>query len=520
MSVYYADDLVTLHLGDCLDVLPTLADASVDAVICDPPYELTGSGRGGFMGQSWDSTGIAFNAEVWRQCRRVLKPGGHLAAFGATRTYHRMTCAIEDAGFEIRDSLHWIYGSGMPKGQNIGKSIDRQRNDRPQILQVTAFLAAARDAAGVTHKQIDAEFGFNGMVHHWTAIASKTAAVPRPEQWGRLKALLGFDDTEILPLVEMLNDRKGELGEAWGQRDVVGAGFRVRGESDVQIAPVSTGAYDITAPATEAAAQWHGWNTQLRPAHEPIVLARKSTGFNTTVANVLQYGTGAINVDACRTEAGQDCREKCASVVGIDSPRNGDTLGEWTGAREDSAHVAGRWPANVLLSHTPLLDEDGCVIGDACADGCAPGCPAAEVDRQSGFSRGGRSWRGERHGAVYNAPSGPNSVRGHDDSGGASRFFPAFRYEAKAPASERPRLTDGTAHTTVKPLALMQWLVRLITPPGGLVLDPFAGSGTTLEAAVVEGFRVVGVEREPPYAELCVQRLSKPLATALFGLDP
>jgi hypothetical protein len=469
---YWSGDGVQLWLGDCLDVLPTLADASVDAVICDPPYELTGSGRGGFMGQSWDSTGIAFNVEVWRQCWRVLKPGGHLAAFGGTRTYHRMTCAIEDAGFEIRDSLHWVYGSGMPKGQNIGKSIDRHRDDRPQILQVTAFLAAARDAAGVTHKQIDAAFGFNGMASHWTALASKAASVPTLEQWARLKQMLGFDDTDVLSLVEMLNGRKGELGEAWAQREVVGAGFRVRGESSVQIAPVSSGAYDITAPATETASRWHGWNTQLRPAHEPIVLARKSTGFNTTAANVLLHGTGAINVDACRTEAGQDYREKCASVVGLASNRNGDTLGEWTGVREDSAHVAGRWPANILLGHGP-----------DCSTACQPGCPVAEMDQQSG----------------------------------ASRFFPVFRYEAKAPASERPRLADGTAHTTVKPVKLLRWLIRLLTPPGGLVLDPFAGSGTTLEAAVIEGFNSVGIEREQPHADLCAMRMDKAIQPALFG---
>jgi hypothetical protein len=485
MTPYWedTDGSIQLYLGSNLDVLPTLASASVDAIITDPPYEL------GFMGKTWDSTGIAYNPQVWRECWRVLKPGGHLAAFGGTRTYHRMTCAIEDAGFEIRDSLHWIYGSGMPKGQNIGKAIDRHRDDRQQVLEVTAFLAAARDASGVTHKQIDASFGFNGMAHHWTAVASKAAAVPRPDQWVRLKELLGFDDTEILPLVEVLNGRKGELGEAWAQREVVAAGFRVRGESSVQIAPVSTGAYDITAPATEAASRWHGWNTQLRPAHEPIVLARKSTGFNTTVANVLEHGTGAIHVDACRTEAGQDYREKCASAVGFTSNRNGDAYGEWTGIREDSAHPAGRWPANILLSHPPLLDHDGQVIGDACANGCFPGCPVAEMDRQS--------------------------VR--SDQGGASRFFPTFRYEAKAPASERPRLADGTAHTTVKPVGLMRWLVRLLTPPDGLVLDPFTGSGTTLEAAAVEGFYAIGIETERPHADLCVQRLEKAIQPVLFS---
>ncbi|MEV4227286.1 DNA methyltransferase [Streptomyces bobili] len=463
-TAYHSTDNVTLHLGDCLNVLPTLTDASVDAVICDPPYEL------GFMGKAWDASGIAYNTEVWRHCWRILKPGGHLLAFGGTRTYHRMTVAIEDAGFEIRDSLHWIYGSGFPKGQDIAKSIDKRRDDRADTLRVTAWLAAQARAAGWDLARLNALFGFHprGMATHWIT-QGVAARVPTPEQWDRLREEIGFDDTEIRPTVAELNARRGSLGEAWAQREVIGQGFRVRRESDVQLAGLSSGAYALTAPAAEEARQWQGWNTALKPAHEPIVLARKSTGFNTTVANVLEHGTGALNVDGCRTEAGQDYRDKCASVVGIASPRNGDTLGEWTGAREDSAHPAGRWPSNVLLGHGPDCDA-----------ACSPDCPIPEL-------------------------------------GAEARFFPAFRYEAKAPASERPRLADGTAHTTVKPLALMQWLVRLVTPPGGTVLDPFTGSGTTLAAALREGMTAIGIEQHEPYAQLCVQRLSEPYSVALFG---
>lgn len=505
---YYADDQVTLLLGDCLTVLPTLPDASVDAVITDPPYEL------GFMGKAWDASGIAYNVEVWRQCWRVLKPGGHLLAFGGTRTYHRMTCAIEDAGFEIRDSLHWVYGSGFPKGQDIAKSIDKHRDDRERVLQVTAWLAAARDAAGWTNRRIDALWGFDGMAGHWTS-QGKAACVPTPEQWTRLAAEIGFDDNDVAALVAELNGRKGSLGEAWSQREVIGQGHRVRHESDVQLAPVSTGDYDLTAPATHAAQQWQGWSTQLKPAHEPIVLARKSTGFDSAVANVLRHGTGALHIDACRTPAGQDHRDKCASVVGIASPRNGDTGGERTGTREDSAHPAGRWPTNALLAHQPLLDADGQIIADACASGCVPGCPVADMDRQSGVSR---SRTGKPRGAAAGEGRGMTKTSAeYDDQGGASRFFPAFRYEPKAPASERPRLADGTAHPTVKPLALMQWLVRLVTPPNGVVLDPFTGSGTTLQAAVAEGVHAVGIEQHQPYADLTVARLSKPIALGLFA---
>jgi DNA modification methylase len=443
VNPYYAADGVTLYLDEdagCLAILPTLPDASVDAIVCDPPYEL------GIMGKAWDASGIAYNTEVWRQCWRVLKPGGHLLAFGGTRTYHRMTVAIEDAGFEIRDSLHWIYGSGFPKGQDVAKSIDRRRDDGAQVRQVTAWLATARDAAGWTNKQIEALFGFNGNVGNLWTTQGKAAMVPTLEQWDRLREAVGFDDSAIRPLVVELNTRKGSLGEAWSQREVIGsrsAGLHQGSGETVMLAGAGTalnpdGSIPVTAPASDAARRWQGWNTALKPAHEPIVMARKSTGYNTTVANVLEHGTGALNIDACRT-------------------------------------AAGRWPTNLLLGHGPQ-----------CVDGgdCQPGCPATEL-------------------------------------GAEARFFPVFRYEAKAPASERPRLDDGTAHTTVKPLALIRWLVRLVTPPGGTVLDWCAGSGTTLEACVIEGFPVIGIELERPHAELCRIRLSKPIATALFGdFDP
>jgi len=408
-----------------------------------------------------------------------------------------------------RNGMVFITGnSGFPKGQDISKSVDRRRDDRADVLAVTAWLANARDAAGWSNRQIDALWGFDGMAGHWTT-QGKAATVPTPEQWTALRDALSFDDADILPLVNQLNARKGLLGESWAKREVVGEGYRVRRHSDVQIAGVSSGRYDLTEPASEAAQQWQGWNTALKPAHEPIVVARKTTGFNTTVANVLKHGTGAINVDACRIEAGQDYREKCASVVGLASNRNGATLGEWTGVREDSAHPAGRWPTNLLLTHSP-----------DCAEQCANDCPVADVNQQSGITASSGGTRGGRIGAngvlgkfEHNGPRA--NAGGLGDSGGASRFFPAFRYESKAPASERPRLDDGTVHTTVKPLDLMRWLVRLVCPPGGTILDPFVGSGTTLEACVVEGFRGIGIEQHQPYADLCVKRLSKPIQAVL-----
>lgn len=512
MDAYYSDDGITLYLGDSLDILPTLPEASIDAVVCDPPYELA------FMGRSWDASGIAYDVKLWAECLRVLKPGGHLLAFGGSRTYHRMTVAIEDAGFEIRDSLHWIYGSGFPKGQDVAKSIDKRRDDRAGTLQVTAWLAAQASAAGWNLARLNALFGFHarGMATHWIT-QGVAARVPTPEQWDQLRDAMGFNDEEVRPLVARLNARRGTLGEAWAQREIIGQRTTGIGTGQGSVAVIGDSENrDVTAAASGEARQWQGWNTALKPAHEPIVLARKSTGYNTTAANVLQHGTGALNIDATRTMAGQDYLDKCASVVGLDSNRNGDAYGEWTGTREDSAHTAGRWPTNVILSHPPLVDGHGQPVGDACTDGCVPGCPVAEMDRQSGIS-GSNARDNKGTGMGYHGADGERGAWTSGDTGGASRFFPVFRYQAKAPASERPRLADGTAWPTVKPLALMRWLVRLVTPPGGTVLDPFAGSGTTLEAARLEGLPATGVERDPAAAELCRVRLDKPYSEALFG---
>ncbi|MFF7838830.1 DNA-methyltransferase [Streptomyces ossamyceticus] len=461
-----------VHCADALDHLRTLPDASVAAIVTDPPYEL------GFLGQAWDASGIAYSVELWAECLRVLKPGGHLAAFGATRTYHRMAVAVEDAGFEIRDSLHWLYGTGFPKGQDVGKLIDRRRDDHPARRRFTAEFAALRDSAGWTNPQIDALFGFNGMAQHWTT-QTRTAAVPTVEQWERLKAEMRFEAPAGLEdLVHELNGRKNAPGEAWEDREVISKGHRSRGGSGV-FPQLQSDTFDVTAPATAQAARWDGWNTSLKPGHEPIVLARKPLEA-TVASNVLAHGTGAMNTAACKTPPG--------------APE-------------------GRWPTNVLLSHARAVDADGWIV-DGCAGDCIEGCPVAELDRQSGLLTSGANPRrrnADKFRDVYGDFKGQTAckpIRGAD-SGGASRFYPVFRYQAKAPTSERPRLPDGTVHPTVKPVALMRWLVRLLTPPGGLVLDPFAGTGTTLEAARLEGFDSMGIEEKATYAELCRLRLSR-----------
>ena len=390
MKPYYTDGHVTLYHGDCLDVLAQLPDASVDSVVTDPPYGLD------FMGKHWDTGAVAFDTAVWGHCLRVLKPGGHVLAFGGTRTWHRLACAVEDAGFEIRDSIAWLYGSGFPKSLDVSKAIDK--------------------AAGA-------------------------------------------------------------------EREVVGAANTAKGAFSGP--PDSTGSHIWSGNLTSAdaitddAKRWQGWGTALKPAFEPIVVGRKPLS-GTVAGNVLAHGVGALNIDGCR--------------VGTDERVNGgmSLLGvmhddDWK-PREVSSTVAGRWPSNVVI------DPD----------------TAEGIDRQSGASMSGapRTERGK--GGIWNEGNGIPCGPQYGDGGGASRFFPTFRYQAKAPTDERPT-ANGVAHPTVKPLDLMRWLVRLVTPPGGLVLEPFAGSGTTAEACIHEHIRCIAIERETDYLPLIVARLSKPM---------
>lgn len=435
-------DRFALLLGDCLEQLKEIPDASMDAVVTDPPYGLEfmgkewdafkgGGGVGWRAGQLSDTQGLPDgnvfkekgfgNLPVFRgmtsdqrntfqgfcfewasECLRVLKPGGHLLSFGGTRTYHRMACAIEDAGFEVRDSIHWIYGSGMPKSLDVSKAFDK--------------------AAGAKREVVGKYQLPNG---------------------GSAASLEGADD---------------------GKRSL-----------------------DITAPATELAKQWEGWQTALKPSHEPIIVARKPLA-GTVIANVERHGTGALNIDA--TRVGDELR---INAPAGNKPGGASLDMSVYGMPQDAAPTAtiGRWPPNIVFAHLDECDEEA----------CGNDCPVLALDLQNA---------------------------------GASRFFPVFRYEKKASRSERDegletfdkvqsqkwREGSGIAksrletarpmaniHPTVKPVALMRWLVRLVTPPNGFVLDPFMGSGTTGVAAMQEGFRFVGIEREAAYFGIAEARI-------------
>lgn len=489
---YFVDSSVTLHSGDCIVLLTAdelgydwslgygtkrmFPDASIDAVVTDPPYGLE------FMGRDWDKPwqrGDDINADaaftkvvmadgkqrlprpsftgstnpkclnckgtprgrrdgaavvkvctcdrpsfpnmraaemqayqLWCQrwapeLFRVLKPGGHLITFGGTRTWHRLAVAIEDTGFEIRDTLAWLHGQGFPKSVNVSRAIDKAAGVEPVVI-----------STGSSVKRM----------------------IPGADQ-NRTGSWIKADGREYTPI--------------------------------------------LTASATPEAAQWEGWGTGLKPAFEPIILARKPLQ-GTIVTNVLKHGTGALNIDGCR-------------VTSRETAPPGE-LSHHTDAQTTQTHDHKRWPPNVALD-TAL---------------------AAELDRQSGALKSGANptqRHSDKFGHTYGDFTGQAQCVAHRgaDEGGASRFFPVFRYSAKASADERP-CVNGIQHPTVKPLALARWLVRLVTPPHGVVLDPFAGSGTTAEACIHEHKRCIAIEGESDYLPLIVQRLRKPIEVGFdFG---
>lgn len=374
-----------IHCGDCIKTLKQIESNSVDSIVTDPPYEL------GFMGKKWDSTGIANNVEMWQECLRVLKPGGHLLAFSGTRTYHRMASAIEDAGFEIRDMIEWVYGSGFPKSLNIGKAVDKlQGNERKKIGTMK------RDMSGM-------------------------ASIS--------------DDNYV-----------------WKKE------------------------FDVTKGNSE----WEGWGTALKPAHEPICMARKPLAEKTVAENVLKYGTGGINIDESRVEHNEPIKMMKAQS-------GGDKIYGQSGRRVDMLELKenGRFPANLI--HDNSEEVRGCF---------------------------------------------PNE---------SERFFKSIVYQAKASKSERNRGCGGLEdieqpkiyadgvwskknmgntpavkrkpvknnHPTVKPIALMEYLIEMVTPKGGIVLDPFAGSGTTGLACKNLNRNFILIEKEQEYCKIAEARINK-----------
>ena len=375
---------VKLLLGDCLDKLKELEDNSVDSVVTDPPYEI------GFMGKGWDDSGIANNLELWKEVLRVLKPGGHLLSFSHSRTYHRQAVAVEDAGFEIRDQIMWVYGSGFPKSHNIGKAVDKIEGNEREVV-----------GDNPNHR----------------------------ERNNNLKEMLSLNNPTI----------------------------------------------------TKGNSEWEGWGTALKPAHEPIVMARKPLSEKTVADNVLEWGTGGINIDGCRISHNEPIRVKKAQ-------EGGNKVYGQSGRYEDTTELKpeGRFPANIIFDEEAgkLLDEQTGVL-------------------TSGFMKAGTTRKmSESNVNTYGHYDSDTSYRDtYGDSGGASRFF----YCPKTSKSDR---SEGNNHPTVKPTDLMAYLIRLVTPKGGIVLDPFMGSGSTGKAAVREGMDFIGIERETEYFQIAEARIN------------
>lgn len=503
-------DYHVLH-GDCLAVLPGLAAESVDAIVTDPPYGLA------FMGKDWDH-GVP-GEHFWREALRVAKPGAHLLAFGGSRTVHRLAVAIEDAGWEIRDTIMWLYGSGFPKSKDASKAIDGMDATEEQERRRLQFTEWIR-STGLTAKQIDKATGTN-MGGHYTTPASQPAIMTR-EHLEAVRHLLDY----VPDWVERECDIRSIESKNMADREVIAERTMVQGGgSSLQIRMGDRREVEanITAPATPDAIRWAGWGTALKPAHEPIIVARKPLQ-GTVAANVVKWGTGAINVDGCRVGSAADMNPSDFDDSRRSAPKfsgtfNGGKDGQY---RAGTGEVpAGRWPANVV--------HDG----------------SEEVLML--FPNTGSSWRADkgnkRKGWHFEAPD-TGGPRGSHDTGSAARFFYCAKaskadrdeglegFEAKQRGGNRPnskddtgkfpdhdhRIMGGNHHPTVKPTSLMRWLVRLVTPPGGVILDPFTGSGSTGKAAMLEGFRFIGIEQDAEYVEIARARIAFAVADKTFGL--
>jgi len=512
----------TIIQGDCLEEMKKLPGRSIDAIVTDPPYELA------FMGKKWDASGIAYNVDMWGECLRVLKPGGHLLAFGGSRTYHRMACAIEDAGFEIRDSIHWVYGSGFPKSLSIDKAIDKLNGRNLQYPDFGAYLKERRLASGLSMSEIDRKMGTN-TAYSWWEGRSSGIQPPSKANYLILKDILNLDDRfdELIERIE-------------AEREVIGkAGYTAPTEL-YQIGELKEGIrtdVDITAPATSAAKQWAGWGSALKPAHEPVVLARKPLDGCTIAENVLRWGCGGLNITATRIGTRTE-NESGWSKTGSKASENRSMSGaNYERAPKDEIGL-GRFPSNLIHDNSPAVLAEFAKAGTTKSGAMKKEVPAYEGESTTGFLRG---------------RSGPSNQ--HGDSGSVARFFMSCEftpadyapivYYAKASRAERERGLDGMPtvpaknhttgnngegdhrtigrattlekhplamahnnHPTVKPLSLMRYLCKLITPPGGLILDPFGGSGTTGIAAIKEGFHYILIEQQEEYCEIARKRVA------------
>jgi DNA modification methylase len=466
--------------GNNIEELKKFDDNYFDSIVTDPPYEI------GFMGKSWDASGIANNPEMWAECLRVLKPGGYLLSFSATRTYHRMAVAIEDSGFEIRDMIEWVYGSGFPKSLNIGKAVDKIAGETGRKEKFTEWMRTTGITASEINKITNSFMGS----HYLTA--KEQPAIPTSAIWEILRPHI---KTEIPKWVDGLVERIEREREVVGKEK--GAGTTgdnlVGNQTFVAKNQYEDGTHDITKVTSE----FEGKGTALKPAHEPICMARKPLSEKTVAENCLKWGTGGINIDESRVGTNPGYKYRADANGTTFHGQQGERIKQ-TAEKKGSEFIEstlGRFPANLIHDNSEEVRD------------CFP-------ETVSKWGKQGKTDKATfAFGQKTNHAQSTEQFIG--DSGNASRFFKSIIYQAKASKSER-----GTAnsHPTVKPVALMEYLIKMVTPTNGIVLDPFMGSGSTGVACVLNDFEFVGIDLDKDYCEIARARIEgvKETQTKLF----
>ena len=437
MKLYSFDENYKLYNGNMLNMMEIIEPNSIDAIVTDPPYELN------FMNKSWDNSGIAFQKETWRKCHDALKSGGYMLVFGGSRTFHRIACAIEDAGFEIRDTIMWLYGSGFPKSMDISKQIDKRGGKSTSWFG--EYLKNVLKERNMTQSDLSKHFlskngGITGCVHNW--VEGKN--MPTVKQFNKICEILD------LPFEKMKE----------AEREVIGKKEYTDNKNIMSVSNYNGERIhlDITIPSTDLAKQWDGWGTNLKPSFEPIIVARKPLK-DSLVNNIIENGVGGINIDECRVKLNGDKKTRSGCKTREDNISHLKFRANQVNKEDNSK---GRFPSNTILTYD---DSD---FDEVCG--------------------------------------------GLGDEGSASRYFYCAK-TSKRDRNEGLSSNNKNIHPTVKPTSLMQYLIRLVTPKGGTVLDPFNGSGSTGKGCMYENadrnanYKYIGVELTEEYLPISKARI-------------
>ena len=505
MRLYSKNENYKLYQGNMLDMLEVIEPNTIDSIVTDPPYELN------FMGKGWDNSGIAFQSDTWEKCYEVLKPGGYLLAFGGSRTFHRIACAIEDAGFEIRDTIMWLYGSGFPKSMDISKSLDK-RNGRTDndFIEFGKYLkekikknSTKKDIAEnivKNYKNIDSA---KAQVSNWELGKN----IPTKQDYNILKETLDLDDRYDY-LIEREEAEREVIGEKIDpdgkpkSKRLVNIHKDARAWNMLDTEEKMKKAMYITAPSTDLAKQWQGWGTALKPSFEPIIVARKPFK-GSLVDNVIEYGVGGMNIDECRV-GNEELHNSYAGNKnsGFTSGDERDEKGKsmFSGKKQGETIVNGRFPANTILTYDETDFDEVC----------------------GGFPKDNKGQSNARY--FYCAKA---SKRDRDE--GLDTFNQEKVNDGRQTpidnAFQRGETLRKNTHPTVKPTELMQYLVRLVTPNNGTVLDPFNGSGSTGKAVMYENkerdknYKYIGIELTEEYLPIAKARIEH-LCNLKEGVNP